>query len=208
MGLIKICGVKEARICDLLVELRVNWIGFVFYPASPRYLTLSQAKNLPDYKRDGLLRVGLFVRPELDVIKRTLETVRLDILQLYTSEEEALMIKRTFNMPVWLAKGIQTYHDLPRHCPVDGMVIEAPHNALDTRPGGNGRTFDWSLSKNWQAPKPWLLAGGLSPDNVQRAIQQSNAPAVDVSSGVESEQGIKDPLLIRNFVKNARKNKN
>ena len=88
------------------------------------------------------------------------------------------------------------------------MVIEAPFYESDTRPGGNGRKFDWSLTKNWNPAKPWLLAGGLTPDNVQEAIQQSGAEAIDVSSGVESEPGKKDPILIQQFVKNARQEYN
>lgn len=204
MTAIKICGVKDAKIYDLLVELQVNWIGLVFYPASPRYLTLSQASQLPDYNKDGLLRVGLFVKPEMDDIRKTLDKIRLDVLQLYTTEEKALAVQQEFGLPVWLAKGIKTRQDLPVTCRVDGMIIEAPTSDADTRPGGNGRIFDWSLPADWHAPKPWLLAGGLTPENVQNAIQQSNALAVDVSSGVEIERGVKDSLLIQRFVEKIR----
>lgn len=83
---IKICGVRETATCDLLLKLRVNWVGLVFYPASPRFLSVTQARQLPDYGKEGLLRVGLFVRPKLDDIRRILDKVRLDVLQLYCSE--------------------------------------------------------------------------------------------------------------------------
>lgn len=205
---IKICGVRETATCDLLLKLRVNWVGLVFYPASPRFLSVTQARQLPDYGKEGLLRVGLFVRPKLDDIKRILDKVRLDILQLYCSDKQAETIREEIGLPVWLARGVKTRDNLLEPCQVDGMVIEAPFYESDTRPGGNGRKFDWSLTKNWNPAKPWLLAGGLTPDNVQEAIQQSGAEAIDVSSGVESEPGKKDPILIQHFVKNARQEYN
>ncbi|MBI0066168.1 phosphoribosylanthranilate isomerase [Commensalibacter sp. M0134] len=205
---IKICGVRETATCDLLLKLRVNWVGLVFYPASPRFLSVTQARQLPDYGKEGLLRVGLFVRPKLDDIRRILDKVRLDILQLYCSDKQAAIIREEIGLPVWLAKGVKTRDDLLEPCQVDGMVIEAPFYESDTRPGGNGRKFDWSLTKNWNPAKPWLLAGGLTPDNVQEAIQQSGTEAIDVSSGVESEPGKKDPILIQHFVKNARQEYN
>lgn len=201
---IKICGVREPAVYDLVTELRVKWVGLVFHPASPRYLTAVQASQLPDYRQQGPLRVGLFVRSDLDEIKRVLDKVRLDILQLYVSESQAIRIRQELDIPVWLAKGIGKREDLPTSCAVDGMVIEAPAYASDRMPGGNGRVFDWSLTVDWPAPRPWLLAGGLNPDNVRQAIQISRTQAVDVSSGVESERGVKDPVLIRNFVENVR----
>lgn len=204
MTAIKICGVKEAHTYDLLVELKVDWVGLVFYPPSPRYIAMDQARQLPDYKNQGLLRVGLFVKPTLDDIKAVLDKINLDILQLYTSLEIAQKIRDEFGIPVWLAKGVQTVSDLPTNCSVDGLVIEAPSNQSDSRPGGNGRAFDWQLTSGWHSPKPWLLAGGLTPENVTQAIQQSGTQAVDVSSGVERQKGEKDPSLIKQFVKNIR----
>lgn len=206
MTAVKICGVKDAATCDLLLELKVNWVGLVFYPPSPRYITIDQACQLPDYKNNNLLRVGLFVKPTLDDIARVLDKVHLDVLQLYTSVEMAKIIRNQCGLPTWLAQGIQTITDLPNKCDVDGLVMEAPCNQSDSRPGGNGRAFDWRLTCGWQAPKPWLLAGGLTPDNVQEAIKQSGAKAVDVSSGVERNKGDKDHLLIRQFVENVRRN--
>ncbi|MDI2091029.1 phosphoribosylanthranilate isomerase [Commensalibacter oyaizuii] len=205
MTAIKICGVKDSATYDLLAELQVNWVGIVFYPPSPRYIEPSQAALLPDYKADGLQRVGLFVKPTVDDIRRILDYVHLDVLQLYTSMENASVIQTIFGIPVWVAKGVKSRADLPTSCPVTGMVIEAPANQSDSRPGGNGRVFDWQLTKNWQAPRPWLLAGGLTPENVTTAIVEAQALAVDVSSGVERCMGEKDPVLIRSFVENIRK---
>lgn len=204
MTAIKICGVKEAHTYDLLAELKVDWVGLVFYPPSPRYITMDQARQLPDYKNQGLLRVGLFVKPTLDDIKAVLDKINLDILQLYTSLETAQIIRDELGIPVWLAKGVQTISDLPINGSVDGFVIEAPSNQSDSRPGGNGRTFDWQLTSGWHSPKPWLLAGGLTSENVTQAIQQSGTKAVDVSSGVEHQKGKKDSGLIKQFVENIR----
>ncbi|MDI2112956.1 phosphoribosylanthranilate isomerase [Commensalibacter nepenthis] len=201
---IKICGVKEPATYDLLIKLKVNWVGLVFYEPSPRFISMGQVRQLPDYHNEGLLRVGLFVKPTVDEVRRVLDTVRLDILQLYTSLEVAHTIREACDIPVWLAKGIKERSDLPKTCSVDGLVIETPSNHSDLRPGGNGRTFDWRLTSTWDIPKPWLLAGGLTPDNVGQAIQQSGAKAVDVSSGVERHKGEKDSTLIRQFVETIR----
>ncbi|EUK17746.1 phosphoribosylanthranilate isomerase [Commensalibacter papalotli (ex Servin-Garciduenas et al. 2014)] len=202
MSAIKVCGIKTAETYDLLLELNVNWAGLVFYPPSPRYITLDQARQLPDYKNHGLLKVGLFVKPTLDDIAKVLDHVHLDILQLYTSTQMIKTIRNHFGLPVWLAQGIRTVCDLPDNYDVDGLVIEAPSHQSDLHPGGNGRTFDWQLTSGWQAPRPWLLAGGLTPTNVTQAIKQSGARAVDVSSGVERQKGEKDHALIREFVGN------
>lgn len=202
MSAIKVCGIKTAETYDLLLELNVNWAGLVFYPPSPRYITVNQARQLPDYKEHGLLKVGLFVEPTLNDIANVLDQVHLDILQLYTSSEMAKTIRDQFELPVWLARGVRTVSDLPNGCDADGFVIEAPSSQSDLHPGGNGRAFDWELTSGWQAPRPWLLAGGLTPENVTQAIKQSGAKAVDVSSGVERQKGEKDHALIREFVKN------
>lgn len=204
MTAIKICGVKEEETYDLLLELKVNWAGLVFYPPSPRYIPPDQARSLPNYNKYGLLKVGLFVKPTLDYITKVLDKVQLDILQLYTSAEMAIIIRDQLGLPVWVAQGVQSIANLPNDCDVDGLVIEAPSRQSDSHPGGNGRAFDWKLTAGWQAPKPWLLAGGLTPKNVVQAIKHSGAKAVDVSSGVECQKGQKDLALIREFVKNIR----
>ncbi|WP_338329477.1 phosphoribosylanthranilate isomerase [Commensalibacter sp. Nvir] len=201
---IKVCGIKEENHYELLAKLNVDWVGLVFYPPSPRYITPEQASHLPDFKQQGLQRVGLFVHPDEEEIETVLEKVRLDVLQLYTSLEQACFIRKRFNIPVWLSKGIKRFSDLPTSCPLDGLVIEAPASKTDTRPGGNSKQFDWRITQSWRAPKPWVLAGGLNCRNVDRAISLSGTRAVDVSSGVENQLGIKDSQLIQNFVTKVR----
>lgn len=209
MSRVKICGLTRTDDIKLCAALGVQWVGFVFYPPSPRALSVKQAVSLhnavPPASAGGPLRVGLFVQPEEADIRRILTEVPLDILQLYTTAEKARTFKKTFALPVWLARGIRQKDDLPspQDNTLDGFIIEAPAEKNDTRPGGLGRTFDWSLTQNWHSPRPWLLAGGLTPHNVQQAIIQSDAPAVDVSSGVEHSPGIKSEERVKEFVKKA-----
>lgn len=206
---VKICGLTRAEDMRSCAALGVHWVGLVFHPASPRFVTPEQAADLhaaiPTADEGGPLRVGLFVKPTPEQITATLEQVPLDILQLYTDEATALALKAQTGKQVWLARGIARTDDLPRNEALDGYIIEAPSQKEDTRPGGLGRTFDWSLTEHWHAPAPWLLAGGLTPDNVSDAVRVSQARAVDVSSGVEEHPGIKSALLIEKFVKNSQK---
>lgn len=192
----------------LCARLGVKWVGLVFHPASPRFVTVDQAKLLHDSiplpQEGGPLRVGLFVKPTQEQVEHTLNHVPLDILQLYTNEDQAQHLRKKTQKPVWLARGITSQADLPTNSTgLDGYIIEAPAQKGDTRPGGLGRTFDWSLTQNWQAPAPWLLAGGLTPDNVAEAIQTSQTPAVDVSSGVETAPALKSSFLIEKFIQKA-----
>lgn len=206
---VKICGLTRTEDMQTCTALGVRWVGLVFHPASPRFVDTTQAAalhaSIPSPTNGGPLRVGLFVRPDHEQVAATLERVPLDILQLYTDEATALALKAQTGLKVWLARGISQEVDLPTSGALDGYVIEAPARKGDTRPGGLGRTFDWTLTGKWQAPSPWLLAGGLTPDNVASAIQTSCAPAVDVSSGVEEQPGIKSALLLEKFVKNSQK---
>ncbi len=206
---VKICGLTRAEDMKVCAAMGVRWVGLVFHPASPRFVQPEQAAYLhaaiPAPAQNGPLRVGLFVRPTYDQIAEVLNHVPLDILQLYTDETTAFTLKKRTGRSVWLARGIAQQSDLPNLNTLDGYVIEAPAQKGDTRPGGLGRVFDWTLTRQWQAPTPWLLAGGLTPDNVNQAVQVSHTQAVDVSSGVEETPGIKSALLIEKFVKNSQK---
>ncbi|GBR52659.1 phosphoribosyl anthranilate isomerase [Neokomagataea thailandica NBRC 106555] len=206
---IKICGVRDTETIRFCAEQSVEWLGFVFYPPSPRFLTLSEASSINSfYAGNSLLkpeRVGLFVTPSDDDIQRVLDVMCLDILQVYAPDDRAKAIKEKFSLPVWQSRGISRTEDLPTRKICDGFVIEAAENPGDAMPGGLGRQFDWALTKKWEAPSPWMLAGGLSPENVEQAILSSGTLAVDVSSGVEEVKGVKSFQKIENFVKNVRK---
>jgi phosphoribosylanthranilate isomerase len=205
MTAIKICGIKTAAAFDATVEAGADFLGLNFFPPSPRYVTAAAATALFARHAGGPRRVGLFVKPTDQEIAAVLAEVRLDILQIYANPARAAGLKKKFGLPVWRAIGVAASADLPASDEgLDGFVIEAKPPAGATRPGGNATTMDWSLLKGWTAPGFWLLAGGLTPDNVADAITQTTPPSVDVSSGVETAPGEKSPDLIRQFVAAAR----
>lgn len=200
MTQVKICGINDPVAFDTAVEARADWVGFNFFPPSPRFVTPARAAELSGRSPGGPPRVGLFVDPTLEAIAKTLETIRLDILQLYGVVDLA-DVRARFGLPLWQAMGIATAQDLPMSPGgADRLLLEAKAPPDATRPGGNATSFDWSLLTGWRAPAPWILAGGLTADNVAEAIRITGATAVDVSSGVESARGVKDPALIRAFI--------
>jgi phosphoribosylanthranilate isomerase len=201
MTLVKICGINDPAAFDTAVEAGADWVGFVFFPPSPRYVTPETAAALSARSVGGPLRVGLFVEPDMAAIARVLDTVPLDILQIYGALDALATIKARFGLPVWRAVGIGGLADLPTDpLGADRLLLEAKPPAGANRPGGNATTFDWSVLRGWPAPAPWVLAGGLTPDNVATAIRETGADAVDVSSGVEKSKGVKDTGMIRAFI--------
>ena len=201
---VKICGINDAAAFDTAVEAGADWLGFVFFPPSPRYVTPAQAAALSARHAGGPSRVGLFVDPVPETVAAVVDTVRLDILQLY-GRMHVPTLRARFGLTMWRATGIDTEADLPIDAGgADALVLDAKPPPDATRPGGNAARFDWSLLRGWHAPAPWILAGGLTPDTVAAAIRATGAQAVDVSSGVERARGKKDPTLIRAFIANAR----
>ena len=205
---VKICGINSPEALAVAADAGADYVGFVFFPPSPRYLSPAQAAALRTTRPEGPPGVGLFVKPTLDEIATVLATMRLDVLQIYGDPALARAIRARFNKPVWLALGVSTPADLAaaeRAAEgLDGMVIESKPPPGATRPGGNATALDWSLLAGWNPPLPWLLAGGLAPDNVAEAITRSGATGVDVSSGVETAPGVKDTALIRAFITSSR----
>lgn len=201
---VKICGISDAAAFDAAVAAGADYVGFVFFPPSPRCVTPAQAAALSARQPGGPPRAGLFVDPSEADIARVLDTVRLDILQLYGALDLPALRAR-FGLTLWRAVGIESAADLPRNAGgADALVLEAKPPPAATRPGGNAVQFDWPLLRGWAAPAPWILAGGLTPSNVAEAIRITGATTVDVSSGVEKTRGVKDPALIRAFIANAR----
>jgi phosphoribosylanthranilate isomerase len=202
---VKICGMNDAAAIDAAIAAGADWVGFVFFPPSPRYVTPAQAAALSARHPGGAGRVGLFVDPTPEQIAAALAALPLDALQLYTAAASAADLRARFDVPVWRAIGIAAAADLPATADgIDAVLLEAKAPRDATRPGGNARRFDWTVLRGWSAPAPWMLGGGLDPANVAEAIAITGAPAVDVSSGVESAPGRKDPALIRRFVSNAK----
>ena len=187
------------------VAAGADWVGFVFFARSPRCVSPPQAAGLSARHPGGPKRVGLFVAPTDDEVEAVLAAMPLDVLQLNVPTDRAVELRRRFGVPVWRALGISARSELPNaNGGADAVLIEAKPPPNSTRPGGNAVTLDWSILSGWQPGFDWLLAGGLTPANVANAIRVSGAPAVDVSSGVESSPGVKDAGLIRAFVAAAR----
>lgn len=202
---VKICGINEPGVLTAAIEAGADWLGLVFFPPSPRFVTPGRAAELAALAAGGPPLVGLFVDPTEEEIAATLAQVRLDVLQIYGAGPVVGRFRLRFGLPVWQAVGVETEADLPVDAGgADGLVLEARPPATATRPGGNARCFDWSLLAGWRAPAPWLLAGGLNPTNVAEAVRVTRAAAVDVSSGVERRPGVKDPGLIREFLVEAK----
>ena len=198
---VKICGINDAEALDTAIAAGADWVGFVFFPPSPRFVTPETAALLSARAGDGPPRVGLFVDPTETDIAHVLGHVRLDALQIYGAAERVAAFRTRFGLPIWRAIGVSAPADVPTTMlGADRLLLEAKPPAGADRPGGNATAFDWSVLADWKAPGPWMLAGGLNPANVARAIRETGATAVDVSSGVESRKGVKDPALIRAFI--------
>jgi phosphoribosylanthranilate isomerase len=201
---VKICGLAEPAGFDAAIANGADWVGFVFFARSPRVVSPARAAALSARHPGGAGRVGLFVRPTDDEIAACLDRVRLDALQIYDSPGRAQEIGARFGLPIWLACAVSARADLPETTKADRLLIESRPPADADRPGGNGVTLDWTMLRGWTGPCPWMLAGGLDPDNVAIAIRQSRAAAVDVSSGVEARPGVKDAALVKAFIAAAR----
>jgi phosphoribosylanthranilate isomerase len=202
---VKICGINSEAAFDTAVEAGADLLGFVFFARSPRFVTARQAAALNARHERGPLRVGLFVDPTEDEVKTVLDAMHLDKLQLYAGEQTCRAIRKKFPVMLGRAIAVETENDLPTVAAgLDCLIIEAKPPTGASRPGGNATAFDWTITQNWHAPIPWLLAGGLTADNVAEAIETSHCPGVDVSSGVESLPGVKSPALIRRFIANAK----
>jgi len=203
--LVKICGINSPEALDAATDAGADYVGFVFFPPSPRAVTPAQAAALSAHRPGGPARVGLFVDPTDDDVAEALASLSLDVLQVHGTAARAVELRTRFGAPVWVASGVGGADDLPTDDGgVDALLLDAKAPPGAPLPGGNARAFDWSVLRGWTAPAPWLLAGGLTPDNVAEAVRVSGASAVDVSSGVERSRGVKDAGLIQAFVRNAR----
>ncbi len=207
---VKICGIRDAEGLDAAIEAGADYIGFVFFPPSPRAVTPAGAAALSARQAGGPVRVGLFVDPTDEDLAATLAEVPLGLIQLHGEETpaRAAAIRARFGLPVMKALGIGAPEDfaaVDAFAPVvDRFLFDAKPPPGGPLPGGNAQPFEWRLMAGRTVPKPWLLAGGLTPGNVAEAIRTAQAPGVDVSSGVERARGVKDPALIRAFIAAAR----
>lgn len=209
MSIVKICGLTDSAHVDAAVDAGARYLGFVFFAKSPRAVTTEQAAALTLGVPPGIMRVGLFVNPDDGFLASVLDRVPLDMIQLHGKEspERVADVKARFGLPVMKAVGVCGPQDLDAlwdyGLVADQLLVDAKAPKDADLPGGNGVSFDWRLLVGRKWLKPWMLAGGLTPQNVATAIRLTGAAAVDVSSGVESAPGLKDAALIRAFVKAA-----
>jgi phosphoribosylanthranilate isomerase len=205
MTQIKICGIKTPDILSVAASSGARFAGLVFVPESPRYIHPEQARLLARQATTGLRIVGLFVNPDDENLLRILEQVPLDIIQLHGSESPARVaeIKSRTKLPIIKSFSISGTDDLNSvHSyisVIDWILFDSKAPASSNVTGGNGVSFDWTILKDKKFEKPWMLSGGLTPENVGNALSILSPDAVDVSSGVESVRGIKDAQKIKDF---------
>jgi len=207
---IKICGLTTAEDIDATARAGAHYIGFNFFPKSPRYVDLDRARELAVTVPVGIAKVALVVNAENDALDQLVERVPIDMLQLHGSEtpQRVADVRERYGLPIMKVLGIASKEDVSKvdlySDVADQLLLDAKAPKDAVLPGGNGLTFDWTLLANrkyWT--KPWMLAGGLTPENVAEAITRTGARQVDVASGVESAPGVKDAGLIDAFCKAA-----
>jgi phosphoribosylanthranilate isomerase len=208
---VKICGLSTPETLEAALDAGADLVGFVRFPKSPRHVSLDLGRDLSRQARGRALRVVLLVDADDAAIADAVEALDPDLLQLHGREspERAAAIRSRFGRPVLKAIGIADASDLAALGPyaggVDHLLLDAkPPRDAGALPGGNGLSFDWRLLNGLDPGLSFMLSGGLNPGNVAEAVRLTGPRAVDVSSGVESGPGVKDPGKIEAFVKAAR----
>ena len=201
---IKVCGINDKKSMNTALKYKVNYIGLVFYPNSPRNISINQSRELLQSRNKTTKIVALTVDPNDDFLFEIKNEIKPDYIQLHGNENpnRCRYIKNILDIPI--IKGInvknklnlmQLTTDFEDIC--DILLLDAPSEDL---PGGNGKKFDWDILKDFKSKKKWMLAGGLNIENIEKAVEITKAPAIDISSGLEIIKGIKDPKLIENFI--------
>ncbi|EAR51442.1 N-(5'-phosphoribosyl) anthranilate isomerase [Oceanicola granulosus HTCC2516] len=206
---VKICGLGTPALVEEAASAGAAYVGFVFFPKSPRHLTLEAARAAALAAPVGVAKVALTVNADDAALDAITAEVPLDMIQLHGSEspERVAEVRARTGLPVMKAVGIATADDLAaldRYATAaDQLLVDAKPAPGGPLPGGNGIAFDWTLLKGRRWPLPWMLAGGLTPDNAAEALRRTGARQLDVSSGVEGAPGEKDGELIRAFLRAA-----
>ena len=207
---VKICGLSTPETLDTALQEGAEMVGFVFFPPSPRHISLEIAGELGRQAKGRAVKVALTVDADNATLANIVETLRPDILQLHGRESVARLrdIKQNFGLPLMKAIPVATAADL---APLSGYAAVADRILFDarapkdaTRPGGLGAVFDWHLLEKLDLGLPFMVSGGLNAGNVAEALRVTRAGGVDVSSGVECVPGLKDPDMIRDFIRAAR----
>jgi phosphoribosylanthranilate isomerase len=207
---IKICGLMTPDALDAALDAGADHVGFVFFPPSPRHLGFEAARPLGERVRGRAKKVALSVDATDDWLAASIDALKPDMLQLHGREtpERVASVRSRFRLPVMKSIPVETRTDLSpirlyAHA-ADRLIFDARAPRDATRPGGLGKSFDWTLLSGIDPGIPFMLSGGLDAANVAEALRITQAPAVDVSSGVERSPGIKDVDKIRAFVRAVR----
>lgn len=203
---VKICGLSTPESIDVAIDAGADYVGFVFFPPSPRSLSLGKARELAGHLAGRAKLVALLVDADDELVEGVMREVTPDLLQLHGSETTARVaeIKALAGVPVMKVIKVETAEDAAAAHDYRGIAdmilfdAKAPKGAV--LPGGNGIPFDWHALEGVRDDVDYMLSGGLTPENVAEAIRLTGAPAVDVSSGVESAPGVKDAAMIRAFI--------
>ena len=207
---VKICGLKTPETVTAAVNGGASFVGFVFFPRSPRAITPSEAAHLGTYVPNSVPRVGLVVDADDETLRTIVATAGLDMLQLHGSESPGRVVdvRNVFGLPVMKAIPIAEPGDVAKarayETVADRLLFDAKPPTGADRPGGNARPFDWSLMAGTRWRVPWMLAGGLTANTLAEAVHVSGATAVDVSSGVEDAPGVKSVDRILAFLEASR----
>ena len=207
--IVKICGLSTPETLDVALDAGADMVGFVFFPPSPRHLGFETARDLGKHVKRRAVKVALTVDADDATLANIVEVLQPDILQLHGRETVARLrdIKQKFGLQVMKAVAVETAADLvslPGYAAADRILFDAVAPKEATRPGGLGAVFDWHVLENLGLKLPFMVSGGLHAANVAEAVRVTRAGGVDVSSGVERAPGIKDPELIRAFIRAAR----
>ena len=203
---VKICGVTQPNDVHAVAQAGAVYCGFVFFPKSPRNVSFQQAAAMAVEAPIGLAKVALTVNADDAFLDALTAAVPLDMLQLHGNEtpERVTQVKARYGLPVMKAVGVADATDLPAldvYMKVaDQILVDAKPPKDADLPGGNGLTFDWRLIAGRRWTVPWMLAGGLTAENVVEAITMTGARQIDLSSGVESAPGVKDAVMIDGFM--------
>jgi len=201
---IKVCGINDEISMNAALKCKVDYVGLVFYPNSPRNISINLSRELLKSRNNTTKIVALTVDPNDDFLNEVKKIINPDYIQLHGNENSrrCLDIKQKINIPLIKGMNVSNKIDLIRKnkefediC--DILLFDAPSETL---PGGNGKKFDWNILNDFKSKKKWMLAGGLNIENIENAIDITKAPAIDISSGLEIKKGLKDPKLIKDFV--------
>ena len=209
---IKICGLRTSEAMTAALEAGADYVGLVFYPRSPRNVTLAEARPLADQARGSSRIVALVVDADDALIAEIVHEIRPDLLQLHGSETPQRVdeIKARHTITIMKAIKVATKADAETargylgHADLILFDAKPPKDRAEALPGGNGIAFDWTAIEEVAKDVPYMLSGGLTPENVATALAITGASRIDVSSGVESAPGVKDPNRIRAFIAAAR----